>query len=127
MDFIEIDDDEPFGCFLKYSLDQVAGNPLLAADVPPEDVRPMLMQAAVVQSALAANLAAISPDLGSKPEDTEDHLLTAEEAAAILNVKPRWLYARAKKLPFSRRISRKCLRFSKIGISRYLSREAKGR
>ncbi|MBI2358327.1 MAG: helix-turn-helix domain-containing protein [Deltaproteobacteria bacterium] len=48
-----------------------------------------------------------------------DRLLTPAEAAAILNVKPRWLYRHANRLPFTRRLSRKALRFSEAGLFRW--------
>ena len=51
--------------------------------------------------------------------DTSDELLTAKEAAEILNVSEDWMYQHASKLPFTKRLSRKALRFSKRGLIRY--------
>jgi predicted DNA-binding transcriptional regulator AlpA len=51
-----------------------------------------------------------------------DRLLTAEQAAALLNVAPRWCYRHAAELPFTRRIGRKTLRFSEAGLRRWLDR-----
>ena len=48
-----------------------------------------------------------------------DPLLTSEEAASYLNVKPRWLYRHANGLPFTKRLSRRKLRFSKAGLLRW--------
>ncbi len=48
-----------------------------------------------------------------------DTLLTSEEAASFLNVKPRWLYRHANGLPFTKRLSRRKLRFSKAGLLRW--------
>jgi hypothetical protein len=48
-----------------------------------------------------------------------DRLLTVEEAAAALQVSPRWLYRNAKNLPFARKLSRKVLRFSRAGMDRW--------
>lgn len=53
----------------------------------------------------------------------EDRLLTPTQAAELLTVTPRWLYRHAKRLPFTRRLSRKALRFSEAGLLRY--RDAK--
>ncbi len=53
----------------------------------------------------------------------EDSLLTADEAAPLLNVTVRWLYRRASKLPFTKRLSRRNLRFSRAGLLRW--RDAK--
>jgi predicted DNA-binding transcriptional regulator AlpA len=50
-----------------------------------------------------------------------DRLLTAEEAAAMLGVTVRWLYRHAAKLPFTRRISRKNLRFSERGLRNWIA------
>jgi len=52
-----------------------------------------------------------------------DRLLNPEEAAEILNVDVRWLYRHSKKLPFTRKLSRKALRFSRRGLLRW--KEAK--
>ena len=52
---------------------------------------------------------------------SEEDLLTIDEAAARLRVSPRWLYRHAKTLPFSRKLSRKVLRFSRVGMVRWLA------
>jgi excisionase family DNA binding protein len=52
---------------------------------------------------------------------SEADLLTVDEAAAQLRVSPRWLYRHAKTLPFARKLSRKVLRFSRSGITRWLA------
>jgi len=49
-----------------------------------------------------------------------DRLLTAEEAAEMLSMSPDWLYRNAKKLPFTRRLGHKMLRFSQRGIVKWL-------
>jgi len=54
------------------------------------------------------------------PTDKEI-LLTPEQAAALIGVNRRWLYRRAAKLPFTRRISRKNLRFSEPGLRRWMA------
>ncbi len=50
-----------------------------------------------------------------------DKLLTAEKAAEILSVSPDWLYRRAARLPFTRKLAPRVLRFSSQGIQKYLS------
>jgi predicted DNA-binding transcriptional regulator AlpA len=57
----------------------------------------------------------------SAPAWSETDLLTVEEAAAALRVSPRWLYRHARTLPFTRKLSRKVLRFSRSGIARWLA------
>ena len=51
----------------------------------------------------------------------EERLLNAEEAAKILNVSSDWLYRHAKKLPFTRKVGPKMLRFSHKGIVKWLA------
>ncbi len=50
-----------------------------------------------------------------------DRLLDAQEAARLLSVTTDWLYRNARKLPFSRKLGRKMLRFSSQAIQRYLA------
>jgi predicted DNA-binding transcriptional regulator AlpA len=45
-------------------------------------------------------------------DETEDRLLTVEETAKMLSVAPDWLYRHAKRLPFTRKLGPKMLRFS---------------
>lgn len=54
-------------------------------------------------------------------KDDEERLLTAEEAAQLLSISPDWLYRQAKKLPFTRKLGPKMLRFSYQGILKYLA------
>ena len=51
----------------------------------------------------------------------QDRLLDTVEAAKLLSVSEDWLYRAAKKLPFTRRLGPKMLRFSSIGIQKYLA------
>lgn len=51
----------------------------------------------------------------------EDRLLDAEEASRLLCVSPDWLYRHAKRLPFTRKLGAKMLRFSCQGIQKYLN------
>jgi len=51
----------------------------------------------------------------------EDKLLSAEEAAGILSVSPDWLYRHGSRLPFTRKLAPRVLRFSSQGIQKYLA------
>lgn len=51
----------------------------------------------------------------------EDHLLDAEEAAKLLAVSEDWLYRNSRRLPFTRKLGPKMLRFSYQGIQKYLA------
>lgn len=50
-----------------------------------------------------------------------DHLLDAEEASKLLGMSRHWLYRHGKKLPFTRKLGPKNLRFSYQGIQKYLA------
>lgn len=65
-------------------------------------------------------------ELGAKPSESthpEDQLLTVDEAAQVLGQTTKWLYRHADKLPFTRRLSRRNLRFSKLGLQKYVARK----
>jgi predicted DNA-binding transcriptional regulator AlpA len=86
------------------------------ANLPAEAVPGLLAQCAALLAAVGARLASPVPTV--RPP-ASDRLLTAEEAAALLGVTPAWLIRRAKRLPFSRSLSRKIVRFSEVGLQRW--------
>lgn len=97
-------------------------NPNLACDVPDEAIPALLCQLAALQSVLASRLLTIPAQSSPcKVAPENDRLLTAEEAASLLNVTPKWLSRRASKLPFTRHLSRKALRFSEAGLRQWLA------
>ena len=49
-----------------------------------------------------------------------DRLLRPAEAAELLKVTTRWLYRHHRTLPFSRKLSSRALRFSQVGLERWL-------
>ncbi len=51
----------------------------------------------------------------------EDRLVSIEEATGLLGVSRDWLYRNAKKLPFTKKLGPKMLRFSASGIQKYLT------
>ena len=50
-----------------------------------------------------------------------DKLLTAEKAAEFLSVSSDWLYRHASKLPFTRKLAPKMLRFSQQGLTKWMA------
>ncbi len=50
-----------------------------------------------------------------------DKLLDAEEACKILSASPDWLYRHANRLPFTRKLGHRMLRFSYQGIQKWLT------
>ena len=90
--------------------------------VPLEQIPGLLVKIAGLQAVLLARLISGSPTSNGGPTATEpDRFMTAEQVAPVLGVTPRWLYRHAGKLPFTRRLSRKALRFSEAGLRRYLA------
>ncbi len=94
-------------------------------DIPTESIAPVITRLASLQTALAARLL-VEPVKASQRDspDGEDELLTITDAAQLLNVSEDWIYRRANRLPFTRRLSRKALRFSKIGLLKWRAAKA---
>lgn len=96
--------------------------PERAIDLPAEEVPALLARLTSLQGVLLARLLARPiPEGEQKPDGSGDRLLTAGEAATVIGVSPRWLYRHANHLPFSRRFSRKVLRFSAKGLERWIA------
>ena len=84
----------------------------------PDDTSPLLAEA------LAAILRPIVKEAVKEAMNghrQEDRLLAAEEASRLLCVSEDWLYRHARRLPFSRKLGPKMLRFSSLGIQKYLA------
>ncbi len=93
------------------------------AEVSPHDAPTLLGELERLKAMIWARMMHPSPNHQGGPanESEPDQLLTPQEAARILGVTPRWLYRHAKRLPFTKRISRKVLRFSEAGLRRWLA------
>jgi predicted DNA-binding transcriptional regulator AlpA len=97
-------------------------DPTQVETVVPEVIPRLLGVLRTVEVSLLAKLTKESLKVApSQLPPQEDRLLTPQQAAELLGVSVRWLYGRSNKLPFSRRLSRKMLRFSEPGIRRYLA------
>jgi predicted DNA-binding transcriptional regulator AlpA len=108
-------------------LDQIARDPRAASSLSPETALALLAQVAIVQAALVARLLTAQAEIGSRrapSPDPPDRLLTPHQAAERLGVTSRWLYRHAPRLPFTRRLSRKVLRFSEAGLWRWQASRA---
>ena len=80
----------------------------------------------IPREALLALVEGVGNDSQAPEKDpplTPDRMLDASDAAALLGVAPRWLYRHAARLPFTRRIGAKALRFSEQGLHRWLERQ----
>ncbi len=84
--------------------------------------------AGALATALASVLARVStPAAGptlSRPHTTSDGLLDVQQAAERLGVAPTWLYRHASKLPFTRKLGHKTLRFDARGLDRWAATRA---
>jgi len=63
---------------------------------------------------------AVQEAIGQNGNHEGDRLLDAEEASKMLCVSEDWLYRHASRLPFTRKLGPKMLRFSYLGIQKYL-------
>jgi predicted DNA-binding transcriptional regulator AlpA len=72
-----------------------------------------------IQGVLTARLLVTPSERAS--DEGGDRLLTAEEVARMLGVTKRWVQRRARRLPFSRRISVRSVRYSEAGLKRWMA------
>jgi hypothetical protein len=103
-------------------LGSLFADPATVSEIPPEEVAALMGDLAGAQAVLAARLRVPSgPPARARSQAEADRLLTPEEAAGVLGVGVRWLYRHARQLAFTRRLSRKMLRFSEVGLRRYMA------
>ena len=111
---------------MSSNLADLLQDPQRVAEVPAEHVPALLCQLSVLQTALAARLAAGPPAQqgnGPAPSPAPDRLLTVAEAAALLRASPKYLYRHHKRLPFARPLGRRMLRFSEAGLQKWLAQK----
>ena len=97
-------------------------DPALANEIPVEKIPAVLQAVTVLQGVLVTRLLNSLTKIDPSNSALEtDRLLTAQEAASLLGVTPQWLYRRYRSLPFARRLSRKVLRFSELGLRQWLA------
>lgn len=78
--------------------------------------------ALALANVLSRTAAAAAPtSTPSPPEGVANLLLTVEEAAARLGVARGWLHRHSRKLPFTRKLGHRTLRFDAAGLERWLS------
>jgi hypothetical protein len=99
---------------------------LTAIDVDslsPEEAARLLIEAVrVVEQLRLRVFTSVPAERPPEPESgDDDELLSPEAAAERLGVQVRWVYAHAREIPGTRRLSRRCLRISAKGLARYLS------
>jgi predicted DNA-binding transcriptional regulator AlpA len=90
-------------------------------EVEPEAIPRLLAELETLRARLWIQMLTAQSGALSEPQ-REDRLLTVQEVAARLGVEPKWLYRRHRSLPFTRRLTRKTLRFSESGFQEWLGR-----
>jgi hypothetical protein len=112
--------DEPSGD--AWIVTRLVRDPAQAETVAPESIPRLLGLLRTIEVSLLEKLNKESLKLTPAQAATqEDRLLTVEEAARLLGVTSRWLYRNAARLPYTRRLSRKALRFSELGLRRHIA------
>ena len=101
------------------SLSDIARDPSKVESLPRQVVWDLMVELNGLQSTLLGRLALFSRTPG-KDSPQDDRLLDITEASKRLAVSKDWLYRNAKKLPFTKRIGQRQLRFSSKGIDRYI-------
>jgi predicted DNA-binding transcriptional regulator AlpA len=104
-------------------LDALLADPARVADVEPAALPALLAQLTTAAAAVAARLATVVPvsDNGTASVASGDRLLTAKEAAVLLNLSTDFLYKHEAAKAFRVRIGSE-VRFSLTGIQRFIER-----
>ena len=101
-------------------LARLAASPEQARSLPPEDAAIAAAYASELQAALAQRLRVTDAEAHSKAPPPADRLLTPAETAARLGVTKRWLYRNSKRLPFTRKLTNRTVRFHEQGLAKYI-------
>jgi predicted DNA-binding transcriptional regulator AlpA len=91
-------------------------------ELPVERLPDALGALETVKSRMWMRLTA-QPAVASSPTHG-DATVDVDEAARLLGMSRSWVYRHASRLPFTRRVGRRALRFSTSGIRRYLAARA---
>jgi hypothetical protein len=107
---------------LRALLQTLVADPARTREIPLTQVGALVVELAAIQTQLGLRIQAEGSS-GPGPESRvkPDRLLTPEQASGALGVTVRWLYRHAGDLPFTRRLSRKTLRFSEAGANNYIT------
>src|SRR5207253_3144163 len=102
-------------------LRELLGDPEHISELSPVEAASALVELAGLQAAVAARLRSASPVAQVNQSPEEDRLLTAEDVAARFGRSVAWVYRQAKHWNFTRRITRRTVRFSEAGLQRFLA------
>ena len=98
-------------------------SPEALREAPADEIPALLAKLAALQAVLLARLIQSEAGRTPAPQPMQDELLTAEQVAPRLHVTKAWVYKNWKRKlrAFARPISPGLLRFSKMGLERYLA------
>ena len=108
------------------ALHELLDRPDRVAEIPHAQIPRVLGELEGLRIALLAQLIthSVAATLAAEPDETSqptDRLLKPAEAAALLQVTTRWLYRHHRSLPFTKKLSRRLLRFDERGLHRWLA------
>jgi predicted DNA-binding transcriptional regulator AlpA len=81
----------------------------------------MIVQLTVAELDEIIERAVVRALSGNGQAAEQSRLLSPDEAAAIIGVNKAWLFRHGKRLPFTRKLSRKNIRYDEAGLRRWLA------
>jgi hypothetical protein len=87
------------------------------------DISALLGELETIRIRLLARLLPQPCDPPPQDDGSEDRLLTPAETAKQLGVTVKWLHRNHHPLSFTRQLSRKAIRFSSLGVERWLAQQ----
>ena len=103
------------------TLADLGAHPERVDELAPEQARTLLAQATTVAAMIATRLSSEPQRAESPAPSASDRLLTAKEAAVVLNLSTDFLYKSEAAKPFRVRFGNE-VRFSLAGIQRFIER-----
>lgn len=97
---------------------ELLASPARGADATHDEAGAALQELSAVLGVLTARLRPDSEPTQVDAPVASDRALTAAEAAARLGVSPRWL--RGRDLPFTVKVSPRCVRYSAAGVEKFI-------
>lgn len=109
------------GAVQVFDLRELLGDARRVDEMTQAEAAAALVKLASLQAAVAARLrAAPGSALMEATPPENDRLLTAEDLAKRFGRSLDWVYRQAKHWPFTRRLTRRTMRFSEAGMLRWL-------
>src|SRR5262245_28216320 len=109
------------GAYLSSLLDPET---LFAIDSCDPAALPVVLAALATLQGRAVARLATAPPVSPAPSALETYL-DVRSAAARLGLSPDWLYRHAARLPFTRRVGRRTLRFDPVALDRWMASRAR--